>query len=1105
MRMQPRTKLLVWIGLALMLLAGRAGVANAQWTNMATTNSFPGSGNTFACLLLTDATVMCQEYGTNHWHRLVPDQNGSYRTGTWDPPGKTIADMPNGKDTSVANPTPPPNVSGPCNPCTYGPTFYASAVLADGRVVVIGGEYNTNGNTWTNIGFLYDPVANSWSTQLTEPFGTGNIGDSQSVVLPNGTMLIANISNTQMASFDPSTLTFTAIAAPAFPFTKVDRNDEEGWHILPNGKVLTVNSRTSNSFEVYDPALNQWTHGSTAGVTMGDIGGKCNSAEVGPGILRPNGTMVYFSGGDAGQNAVYDVATNTWSHPANVDFPIIGGVQYTVPDGPAAVLPNGHVLVQANPICADTGKTDSMGNEIFSPFNTPSHYFEWDGTNLAQVADAANNGNFNAYQGRMLVLPTGEILYTAFDQSSTQTIQLYSNGGGPDDAWRPVITAGPKSVDPGTSYSISGKLFNGLSEGAAYGDDAQMSTNYPIVRITNRGTHHVFYARTHDHSRMGVESVGDDTIISTTFDTPGDLESGISDLEVVANGIPSLKWVVNGPGLTLTGPLNFDTCLGATATTTLNVCNTGKSDLVINNITSSNPQFSVFNPGYSLVISPDFCFPFQAQYTPSAFTTSGPLNATLSIASNDPNSPVTSEPVSGTATPPSATISMVRNGVFPNTCPGSFSDAPVLYVSNSSQCSLTISSIVSSTTQFTTPTLNPATPLVVAGHQTIPLPIRFTEPLGPLGSPQTGTRMARIDVSSNDPANPTLSQNVSAFVPAPKLNATIAANGNYGNVCAGNQLDLNLTLLNQGECNLNVMSLVAAGNYTAPTVSTPLVLSHDATVNLPIRFTPTGVCSNTIPQPGNLTINSNDASAPFVQPLSGIEGCPKIVLSPANLTGVFAFPPTVTDTTGNLGCYTDRQITIANSGICPLTITNLSAGPSDTFSIVTPAAPLTIGPGASPVPITVRFKPTTLTGQIPTAPDQRTGTFSITSNDPSNPLPSAQLCGEPVTRSGIRVLVTDSTISPINPLKSLTLSSSGLSPQFSQKLTDVVPASTSLCGNPPNSIVYHLDNETLPPAGTTGNNPKASYTLTAQNSSKPISMSFTLGQCDFKVFTLQYK
>ena len=86
-------------------------------------------------------------------------------------------------------------------------------------------------------------------------------------------------------------------------------------------------------------------------------------------------------------------------------------------------------------------------------------------------------------------------------------------------------------------YQISGTQFNGLSVGADYGDDATMATNYPLVRIVNMATGHVFYARTHDHSTMGIATGS--TIVSTTFDVPANAETGTSRVVVVANGIPS--------------------------------------------------------------------------------------------------------------------------------------------------------------------------------------------------------------------------------------------------------------------------------------------------------------------------------------------------------------------------------------------------------------------------------------------------------------------------------------------------------------------------------------------------------------------------------------
>ena len=273
------------------LIAGWSGEAHAaSWVPVA--NAAPGFLDT--CLLLTNGTVMCHQQSTNQWHRLSPDQSGSYINGAWDSP--PIAPMPNGNDASFG-----------CMGCTFAPLYYVSAVLADGRVVVIGGEYNSpGGQVWTNIGFMYDPATDppggtcpgcgSWSTQLTNPFPGNNFGDAQSVILPNGTLLIAgvldrtqpNFTNTQIASFNPATLTFTAFNT----IGKADGNNEENWNILPDGTFLTVDSRIASQFEIFNPATSTWTSGAMP-VNLADT--PTASAEVGPCVLRPDGGLVCFS------------------------------------------------------------------------------------------------------------------------------------------------------------------------------------------------------------------------------------------------------------------------------------------------------------------------------------------------------------------------------------------------------------------------------------------------------------------------------------------------------------------------------------------------------------------------------------------------------------------------------------------------------------------------------------------------------------------------------------------------------------------------------------------------------------------------------------------
>ena len=63
-------------------------------------------------------------------------------------------------------------------------------------------------------------------------------------------------------------------------------------------------------------------------------------------------------------------------------------------------------------------------------------------------------------------------------------------------------------------------------------------------------------------------------------------------------------------------------------------------------------------------------------------------------------------------------------------------------------------------------------------------------------------------------------------------------------------------------------------------------------------------------------------------------------------------------------------------------------------------------------------------------------------------------------------------------------------------------STANVCGR---TVKWHLDNETLPTAQTTGSNPQSSFEIAAKQGSLQTSESFSLGQCDFKEFTLQLK
>lgn len=464
-------------------------LASSGWLTL--TNPPPFSpGEMFQ---LTDGQVLVQEEsssnaaGTSNWWVLTPDSSGSYQNGTW----SQVESMSAG----------------------YAPQYYASAVLPDGRLVIEGGEYNgTNTPEWTNQGAIYDPVANTWTAIEPPEGGLGEwerIGDAPSSVLANGQFMFGASGysgTTAQAILDAGTLTWAGTGAG-----KADGNGEEGWSLLPNGEVLTVDTQDTPNTELYDPASGTWQSAGDTPANLADSEG-----EVGPQVLMPNGSVL--ATGASGANALYNTSTQTWS--AAPSFPVIDGQQYDIADGPAGVLPDGNVLLDASP----------------GLYSTPVQFFLYNAKTrkLTKAPNPPNAANTSSYYGFMLMLPNGQLMYN--DRFGDMVI--YTAGGKAQKAWAPAVTSVPKALTAGSSYTLSGTQLNGLTQDTAYGDDYQDATNYPLVRITNNASKQVVYART---SGMTSMSVTPGQSSSVQFTVPAAIGSGASTLVVVANGIPSAK------------------------------------------------------------------------------------------------------------------------------------------------------------------------------------------------------------------------------------------------------------------------------------------------------------------------------------------------------------------------------------------------------------------------------------------------------------------------------------------------------------------------------------------------------------------------------------
>ena len=134
-------------------------------------------------ILLTDGRVMLIGVESSSVYLLTPDSFGKYKTGTV----KQIASLPAG----------------------YCPLYFGSATLPDGRVIIAGGEYNCGGSAiWTNLGAIYDPLTNVW-TSVAPPSGSGKIGDAASIVLPDGTFMLQDFFHRNAVTLNTATLTWT--------------------------------------------------------------------------------------------------------------------------------------------------------------------------------------------------------------------------------------------------------------------------------------------------------------------------------------------------------------------------------------------------------------------------------------------------------------------------------------------------------------------------------------------------------------------------------------------------------------------------------------------------------------------------------------------------------------------------------------------------------------------------------------------------------------------------------------------------------------------------------------------------------------------------------
>jgi autotransporter-associated beta strand protein len=508
---------------------------------------------------LTDGSVLVQGGGlhgqgqnqtglaSDRFFRLTPDATGSYVHGTFGDAGSLSTQR----------------------------LYYAANVLTSGRLFALGGEYSgaSVSPTDTNTGEAFDPITNTWGHVAHVP--PAGFGDGPTVLLRDGRVLAGHFQGTATYLYNPATDQWAQTGSKLHG----DRSGEETWALMPDGGVLSYDisaSAAAGQFlaQRYVPAglplpngntsSGQWVDASPPPGIVPILSDASVGYELGAIVRLADGRM--FVLGANGHTAFYTPATGTWTAGAavNADLPVLGGVQLVAADGPAAVLPNGRVLLALSPKGSAVNQPYSFPTPTylydFDPLNTTAPYALQTAGNTGGLGGPGGPGNTGlavalntapASQMRMLVVPTGHVLLSV---SNSPTVWDYTPAAVPPSGPAPQVSGvgtpvngaydGAPNADG--SYTLHGTYLTGFSEGAAYGDDAEMSTNFPLVRLTDSTDGTVWYARTSGWT----PGVADPALRTVTFVLPPNLPAGDYALQVVASGVASaaIDFTPAGPG-----------------------------------------------------------------------------------------------------------------------------------------------------------------------------------------------------------------------------------------------------------------------------------------------------------------------------------------------------------------------------------------------------------------------------------------------------------------------------------------------------------------------------------------------------------------------------
>lgn len=389
--------------------------------------------------------------------------------------------------------------------------------------------------------------------------------------------------------------------------------------------------------------------------------------------------------------------------------------------------------------------------------------------------------------------------------------------------------------------------------------------------------------------------------------------------------------------------------VGAAASQTLTLFNTGTGPVTVSQVTSTGAGFSVSPLAGAVTLAAGQSYSLNVGFAPAA---AGAVSGSISVVSTASNSP-TAILLSGTGVQPLISVAPASIS-FGSVLTGS-TNTQKITVSNSGSATLNISQASFSGTGYT---LSGVTlPASIAPGGAASFNVTFTPA-------SAGTFSGSLALLSNAPTSP-----ASIALSGTGVASTLQLSANttslsFGSLNTGTSAAQNVTITNTGNTSVTISQISENGaGYTLTGAVAPLTLSAGQSASFSVSFAP--ATAGTFA--GTVTVTSNATNSPLTVSLSGTGVASTLLLS--------ATPASLSFGNQSVGTSASQNVTLSNTGNSSVTVSQITTSGTG-FSLSAISLPVTLSAGQT-TSFSVAF--------APAAAGSVSGTVSVVSNSTNSP------------------------------------------------------------------------------------------------------------------------